>query len=64
VFINEYHTATQLTIFHVDLYRIESDAEIDSVGLADATAGSGICLMRIGKSATLVCTPCPTSTSN
>lgn len=46
VFINEYRTPTQLTIFHVDLYRIESTAEIDSIGLADATAGSGICLIE------------------
>lgn len=46
VFINEYRTVTQLTIFHVDLYRIESNAELDSIGLADATAGSGICLIE------------------
>jgi len=46
VFINEYRTPTQLTIFHVDLYRIESTAEIDSIGLTDATAGSGICLIE------------------
>ena len=46
VFINEYRTATQLTIFHVDLYRIESSIELDSIGLADATAGSGICLIE------------------
>ena len=46
VFINEYRTATQLTIFHIDLYRIESSAELDSIGLADATAGSGICLIE------------------
>jgi len=46
VFINEYRTATQLTIFHVDLYRIESSAELDSIGLTDATAGSGICLIE------------------
>ena len=46
VFINEYRTATQLTIFHIDLYRIESAAELDSIGLADATTGSGICLIE------------------
>jgi len=46
VFINEYRTATQLTIFHIDLYRIESPAELDSIGLSDATAGSGICLIE------------------
>ena len=46
VFINEYRTATQLTNFHVDLYRIESSIELDSIGLADATAGSGICLIE------------------
>jgi len=46
VFINEYRTSTQLIVFHVDLYRIESAAELDSIGLADATAGSGICLIE------------------
>jgi tRNA threonylcarbamoyladenosine biosynthesis protein TsaE len=46
VFINEYRTSTQLIVFHVDLYRIESAAELDGIGLADATAGSGICLIE------------------
>ena len=46
VFINEYRTPLQLTIFHVDLYRIESPTALDSIGLADATAGSGICLIE------------------
>jgi len=46
VFINEYRAPNQLTVFHVDLYRIESATEIDSIGLADATAGSGICLIE------------------
>jgi tRNA threonylcarbamoyladenosine biosynthesis protein TsaE len=35
-----------LIVFHVDLYRIESTAELDGIGLADATAGSGICLIE------------------
>lgn len=46
VFINEYRTPAQLIIFHVDLYRIESREALDSIGLADATNGSGICLIE------------------
>ncbi|NBU62910.1 MAG: tRNA (adenosine(37)-N6)-threonylcarbamoyltransferase complex ATPase subunit type 1 TsaE [Chloroflexia bacterium] len=46
VFINEYQTPAQHTIFHVDLYRIESAAALDSIGLADVTAGSGICIIE------------------
>ncbi len=46
VFINEYRTASQLTIFHIDLYRIGTNSELDSIGLADATNGSGICLIE------------------
>ena len=46
VFINEYQTPTRITVFHVDLYRIESRAALDSIGLADATTGAGICLVE------------------
>jgi tRNA threonylcarbamoyladenosine biosynthesis protein TsaE len=46
VFINEYRTPTRLTLYHVDLYRIDNPAELDSIGLADATAGHGIALIE------------------
>lgn len=46
VFINEYRTPTRLTLYHVDLYRIENPAELDGIGLADATAGHGIALIE------------------
>lgn len=46
VFINEYRGPQRLPIFHVDLYRINTPAELDSIGLDDATAGSGICLIE------------------
>lgn len=46
VFINEYRTSARLTLYHVDLYRIDDPAELDGIGLADATAGHGIALIE------------------
>lgn len=46
VFINEYRTGARITLYHVDLYRIEDPAELDSIGLADATAGHGIAIIE------------------
>jgi tRNA threonylcarbamoyladenosine biosynthesis protein TsaE len=46
VFINEYRTPSRLTIYHVDLYRIDDPVELDSIGLADATAGHGIAVIE------------------
>ncbi|MFZ9858108.1 MAG: tRNA (adenosine(37)-N6)-threonylcarbamoyltransferase complex ATPase subunit type 1 TsaE [Roseiflexaceae bacterium] len=46
VFINEYRTASRHTLYHVDLYRIDSPAELDGIGLADATAGHGIAIIE------------------
>ncbi|MBM4412077.1 MAG: tRNA (adenosine(37)-N6)-threonylcarbamoyltransferase complex ATPase subunit type 1 TsaE [Chloroflexi bacterium] len=46
VFINEYRTPVHVTLYHVDLYRITMSAELDSIGLADATAGHGIALIE------------------
>ena len=46
VFINEYRTPTRITLYHVDLYRIDDPAELDSIGLADATAGHGIAIIE------------------
>lgn len=46
VFINEYRATPVLPIFHVDLYRIESHHELDTIGLDDATSGAGICIIE------------------
>jgi tRNA threonylcarbamoyladenosine biosynthesis protein TsaE len=46
VFINEYRATATLPVFHVDLYRIESPHELDTIGLDDATSGAGICLIE------------------
>lgn len=46
VFINEYRGPQRLPIFHADLYRINTTAELDSIGIDDATGGSGICLIE------------------
>ena len=46
VFINEYRTSTRMTLYHVDLYRVDDPAELDSIGLADATAGHGIAIIE------------------
>lgn len=45
-FINEYRTPDRLTLYHVDLYRIEKPAELDGIGLADATAGHGVAIIE------------------
>lgn len=46
VFMNEYRTPMRITLYHVDLYRITTDAELDGIGIADATAGHGIALIE------------------
>jgi tRNA threonylcarbamoyladenosine biosynthesis protein TsaE len=46
VFINEYRASPALPIFHVDLYRVESHHELDTIGLDDATSGAGICIIE------------------
>lgn len=46
VFINEYRATPALPIFHVDLYRVESHYELDTIGLDDATSGAGICIIE------------------
>lgn len=56
VFINQYRTPTQLTVFHVDLYRVNTSAELDSIGLADATEGTGICLIEWAERDPSLCT--------
>lgn len=46
VFINEYRSPVRMTLYHVDLYRINDSAELDGIGLADATAGHGIAIIE------------------
>jgi tRNA threonylcarbamoyladenosine biosynthesis protein TsaE len=49
VLINEYRTGVQhghMPIYHVDLYRIESTAELAGIGLEDAPSGDGVCLIE------------------
>lgn len=46
VFINEYHYPPRGTIFHVDLYRAEHPSELASIGLDDALAGHGPCVIE------------------
>lgn len=46
VFINEYHYPPRGTLFHVDLYRAENAAELASIGLEDALAGHGPCIIE------------------
>lgn len=46
VFINEYRGPQRLPIFHADLYRITTPAELSGIGIDDATDGSGICLIE------------------
>jgi tRNA threonylcarbamoyladenosine biosynthesis protein TsaE len=49
VLINEYRARTahgRFPIYHVDLYRIESDAELAGIGMDDALSGDGVCLIE------------------
>lgn len=46
VFMNEYRTPNRTTIYHIDLYRITDEAELDGIGIADATAGHGIAIIE------------------
>lgn len=46
VFINQYRAPQRLTIFHADLYRITTPAELVGIGIDDATDGSGICIIE------------------
>lgn len=45
-FMNEYRTAMRTILYHIDLYRITDAAELDSIGIVDATAGHGIALIE------------------
>lgn len=44
--INEYHTREGLKIVHVDFYRLESDAELQNLGLDEFLYNDNICLIE------------------
>lgn len=49
VLINEYRAGPHhgcVPIYHIDLYRIERPAELAGIGLDDALAGDGVCLIE------------------
>jgi tRNA threonylcarbamoyladenosine biosynthesis protein TsaE len=49
VLINEYRAgarASHAPIYHVDLYRVESPAELAGIGLDDTLGGDGVCLIE------------------
>ena len=49
VLINEYRAGArhgQMPIYHVDLYRVESTAELVGLGLEDVLADDGVCLIE------------------
>jgi tRNA threonylcarbamoyladenosine biosynthesis protein TsaE len=49
VLINEYRAGPQhrgMPIYHADLYRIENPEELAAIGLEEAWAGSGVCLIE------------------
>ena len=45
VFVNEY-TGGRLPLYHIDLYRINDPAEVDSLGLDDYFYGNGLCVVE------------------
>ena len=44
VLVNEYRA--RLTVYHMDLYRLDSLAEIDGLGLDDYLFGDGLCVIE------------------
>ena len=44
VLVNEY--AARLPIYHMDLYRLDSFAEVDGLGLDDYLFGDGVCVIE------------------
>ena len=49
VLINEYRAGPQhqgMPIYHADLYRIEDPAELSAIGLEEAWAGAGVCIVE------------------
>lgn len=49
VLMNEYRAGRErqrMPIYHVDLYRIESSAELEGIGLDEALNGDGVCIIE------------------
>lgn len=49
VLMNEYRAGAaqrRIPIFHIDLYRIDDDAELAGIGLDDALMGDGVCIIE------------------
>lgn len=44
ILINEYNG--MIPIYHIDLYRLETDAEIADLGLSEYIEGDGICIIE------------------
>lgn len=57
VLVNEYQADArhgQLTLYHVDLYRLANAAEVDSIGLDEIWAGTGVCVIEWPEQADVV----------
>jgi tRNA threonylcarbamoyladenosine biosynthesis protein TsaE len=61
VFINEYRGPQRLPIFHADLYRINTPAELIGIGITDATDGHTVSALSSGPNAIPACVTCRTS---
>lgn len=44
--INEYSAAARLPIYHMDLYRLGNEADLDELGLDEYLYGNGICIIE------------------
>lgn len=44
VLVNEYHA--RISVYHMDLYRLDSFEEIDGLGLEDYLFGDGLCVIE------------------
>ncbi len=42
----EHYEAADLVIYHLDLYRLESPEEIESMGMRDYVSGTGVCVVE------------------
>lgn len=55
VLVNEYRSGTDrraLTIYHIDLYRLDSTAELKGIGIEELWEGPGICIIEWAERAT------------
>lgn len=46
VLVNEYAGARELPIYHIDLYRIAAEAELETIGVSELWGGPGVCLIE------------------